>query len=99
MPYYLMLLGGTQQRVRRRDPEPSGPPGAGRRDAGSRCITRKIGRRAKLSGQYVLRHKVETFRKLTADLVKPAESVPEMYQDWGDDVAYSLQLGRGECAA
>ena len=24
---------------------------------------------------------------------------PEMYQDWGDDVAYSLELGRGECAA
>ena len=24
---------------------------------------------------------------------------PEIYQDWGDDMAYSLQLGRGECAA
>jgi hypothetical protein len=24
---------------------------------------------------------------------------PEIYQDWGDDVAYSLELGRGECAA
>jgi hypothetical protein len=49
---------------------------------------------------YVLRFKVETFRKLTADLVKPAPGAgPEMYQDWGDDVAFSLQLGRGECAA
>ena len=48
---------------------------------------------------YVMRHKVETFRKLTADLAKPAELFPEIYQDWGDDVQYSLQLGRGECAA
>ena len=48
---------------------------------------------------YVMRHKVETFRKLTADLAKPAELFPEIYQDWGDDVQYSLQLGRGECVA
>jgi sulfite reductase beta subunit-like hemoprotein len=49
--------------------------------------------------QYVLRHKVETFRELTADLARPAELEPEAYQDWGDTMAYSLQLGRGECAA
>ena len=48
---------------------------------------------------YVLRHRVEFFKQLTADLVKPAELAPEMYHDWGDDMAYSLQLGRGECAA
>ncbi len=48
---------------------------------------------------YVLRHKVETFRLMTNDLAKPAEVFPEMYQDWGDDVGYSLQLGRGECAS
>ena len=35
--------------------------------------------------QYVLRHKVETFRALTRDLAKPAELYPEIYQDWGDD--------------
>ena len=29
----------------------------------------------------------------------PWERVPEMFRDWGDDIAYSLQLGRGECAA
>jgi sulfite reductase (NADPH) hemoprotein beta-component/sulfite reductase (ferredoxin) len=46
-----------------------------------------------------MRQKVEMFRALTADLAKPAETFPELYQDWGDDVAYSLQLGRGECAA
>lgn len=49
--------------------------------------------------EYVLRHKVEHFRSMTADLAKPAELYPELYQDWGDDVAFSLQLGRGECAA
>jgi len=43
-------------------------------------------------------HKVETFRKLTGDLAKPAELFPEIYQDWGDDEAFSLQLGRGGCA-
>ena len=48
---------------------------------------------------YVLRHKVETFRKLTADLVKPPLDAPEMFRDWGDEIDYSLELGRGECAA
>ena len=36
---------------------------------------------------------------MTNDLAKPAEKFPEMYQDWGDDASYSLQLGRGECAS
>jgi sulfite reductase beta subunit-like hemoprotein len=49
--------------------------------------------------EYVVRHKVETFRAMTSDLAKPAELFPEMYQDWGDEEDYSLQLGRGECAA
>jgi len=48
--------------------------------------------------QYVIRSKAETFRELTNDLAKPADLFPEIYQDWGDDVAYSRQLGRGECA-
>jgi sulfite reductase (NADPH) hemoprotein beta-component/sulfite reductase (ferredoxin) len=48
---------------------------------------------------YVLRNKVETFRALTAEFAKPAELFPEIYQDWGDDTVFSLQLGRGECAA
>jgi sulfite reductase beta subunit-like hemoprotein len=49
--------------------------------------------------EYVLRHKVETFRLMTADLAKPAETFPEMYRDWGDEVSYSLKLGKGECAS
>ncbi len=49
---------------------------------------------------YVLRNKVEFFRKeLLADLVKPAESNPDMFKDWGDEDNFSLKLGRGECAA
>ena len=36
---------------------------------------------------------------ISNDLTKPAENAPEMYKDWGDDVDFSLQLGRGECAA
>jgi hypothetical protein len=46
----------------------------------------------------VMRHKVETFREMTLEFAKPAELFPEIYQDWGDDTAFSLQLGRGECA-
>jgi len=49
--------------------------------------------------EYVLRHKIETFRELTREFAKPADLFPEIYQDWGDEEAFSLQLGRGECAA
>jgi hypothetical protein len=35
---------------------------------------------------------------MTNDLAKPPELFPEIYQDWGDEEAYSLKLGRGECA-
>ncbi|HUS08406.1 MAG TPA: nitrite/sulfite reductase [Bryobacteraceae bacterium] len=48
---------------------------------------------------YVMRHKVESFKAMTSDLAKPAELFPEMYKDWGDDNDFSLQLGRGECAS
>ena len=49
--------------------------------------------------EYVMRFKVETFRTLTADLVKPMEIDPDLYLDWGDTEQFSLQLGRAECAA
>ena len=48
---------------------------------------------------YVVRHKVAFFKEMTADLAKPLEVGDDMCTDWGDDVAYSLQLGRGECAS
>jgi sulfite reductase beta subunit-like hemoprotein len=48
---------------------------------------------------YVLRFKVEFFKKeLLADLAKPANA-DDMFKDWGDTENFSLQLGRGECAA
>src|SRR6266404_3058847 len=98
VPYYLMLLGGTQEQF-----------GVAIQSLPARLAPAAVGRvlehykQNRQDGEtfraYVLRHKVETFRKLTADLVKPAELAPEMYRDWGDDVDYSLELGRGECAA
>jgi len=48
---------------------------------------------------YVVRHKVEFFRTMVADLAKPTALSPDLDKDWGDDVSFSLQLGRGECAA
>jgi sulfite reductase beta subunit-like hemoprotein len=48
---------------------------------------------------YVVRHKVEFFRTMVADIAKPTEMSPDLYKDWGDEVSFSLQLGRGECAA
>lgn len=98
VPYYLMLLGGTQSEF-----------GLAVQSLPARLVPAAVDRvlthfkanrvEGETFRQYVLRHKVETFKKLTADLVKPAEISPEMYQDWGDEVAYSLELGRGECAA
>ncbi len=98
VPYYLMLLGGTQHEF-----------GLAIQSLPARLVPAALERvlehfkRNRLENEsfreYVLRHKVETFRKLTADLVKPGDLAPEMYRDWGDDVDYSLELGRGECAA
>jgi sulfite reductase beta subunit-like hemoprotein len=98
VPYYLMLLGGTQEQF-----------GLAVQSLPARLVPTAVERvlshfkANRVDGesfrQYVIRYKAETFKKLTADLVKPADLAPEMYQDWGDDVAYSLELGRGECAA
>ena len=35
---------------------------------------------------------------VTVKDVAEVTGFPEIYQDWGDDEAYSLELGRGECA-
>ena len=98
VPYYLMLLGGTQHEF-----------GVAIQSLPARLVPEAVARvltHFKANRQegetfraYVMRHKVETFRKLTADLVKPADLAPEMYREWGDDIDYSLELGRGECAA
>jgi len=99
VPYYLILLGGTHEQF---GIAIQSLPARYAPEAVSRVLAHfKSDRREGESFRaYVLRNKVETFRNLTADLVKPGPNAPaEMYQDWGDDVAFSLKLGRGECAA
>jgi sulfite reductase beta subunit-like hemoprotein len=103
VPYYLMLLGGgydAQGIMRFGVAIQSIParlaPEAVRRVLDHFIANRQIGESFR---EYVLRHKVETFRGMTNDLVKPPDLAPEMYRDWGDEMEYSLQLGRGECAS
>jgi sulfite reductase beta subunit-like hemoprotein len=103
LPYYLMLLGGgyDSEGIMRFGLGVQSIPARLAPQAVRRVLDHFIAHR--LDGEtfrdYVLRHKVETFRALTMDLAKPAELFPAMYRDWGDEEEYSLQLGRGECAA
>ena len=103
VPYYQMMLGGGLDKdgiLRFAFTTQSIParlaPAAVRRVLDHYVIDR---RKTESFRDYVIRNKVEFFRGLTYDLVKPAELTADMYQDWGDNVAYSLQLGKGECAA
>ncbi len=103
VPYYLMLLGGgyDAEGIIRFGVAVQSIPARLAPEAVRRVLKHYIANR--VNGEsfrdYVLRFKVETFRGMTNDLVKPPELAPEMYRDWGDDVEYSLQLGRGECAS
>jgi sulfite reductase beta subunit-like hemoprotein len=103
VPYYLMLLGGgyDAEGIIRFGVAVQSIPARLAPEAVRRVLNHYIANR--VNGEsfrdYVLRFKVETFRGMTNDLVKPPELAPEMYRDWGDDVEYSLQLGRGECAS
>jgi sulfite reductase beta subunit-like hemoprotein len=102
VPYYQMLLGGgyDEQGLMRFGLAVQSIPARLAPQAVTRVLDHFIANRqpGESFRQYVMRHKVETFRALTNDLAKPAELFPEIYQDWGDDEAYSLKLGRGECA-
>jgi sulfite reductase beta subunit-like hemoprotein len=98
VPYYLMLLGGSQHEFGlaiQSLPARLAPVAVERVLAHYKSDRRE----GESFRGYVMRNKVEFFKQLTADLVKPANLTPEMYLDWGDQDAYSLQLGRGECAA
>ncbi|MBZ5621314.1 MAG: nitrite/sulfite reductase [Acidobacteriia bacterium] len=103
VPYYQMLLGGgyDEQGMMRFGLAVQSIPARLAPAAVTRVVEHFMANR--LDGesfrQYVMRYKVETFRQLTHEFAKPAELFPEIYQDWGDEAAYSLQLGRGECAA
>src|SRR5271157_1207202 len=103
VPYYQMLLGGgyDEQGLMRFGLAVQSIPARLAPRAVTRVLDHFIANRqpGESFRQYVMRHKVETFRALTNDLAKPADLFPEIYQDWGDDEAFSLQLGRGECAA
>jgi sulfite reductase beta subunit-like hemoprotein len=103
VPYYLMLLGGgyDQDGMMRFGVAIQSIPARLAPEAVKRVLAHYIANRqtGESFRDYVLRHKVETFRVMTNDLAKPAELFPEMYLDWGDEVGYSLQLGRGECAS
>lgn len=103
VPYYLMLLGGGYdgEGIMRFGVAIQSIPARLAPEAVRRVLDHYVGKRqdGESFREYVLRHKVETFRGLTNDLVKPPELAPEMYRDWGDEMEYSLQLGRGECAS
>jgi sulfite reductase beta subunit-like hemoprotein len=103
VPYYQMLLGGgyDDSGMLRFGTAIQSIPARLAPEAVRRVLDHYVANRQKdeTFRAYVLRHKVETFRLMTNDLAKPAELFPEMYRDWGDDVTYSLQLGRGECAS
>jgi len=98
VPYYQMLLGGTAEEF---GMAIQSLPARLAPTAVLRVLAHfKANRQEGESFRgYVMRHKIETFRSMTADLVKPPDLAPEMYRDWGDEVDYSLKLGRGECAA
>ena len=102
VPYYQMLLGGgyDEEGVMRFGLAVQSIPARLAPQAVERVLDHFIANRQEGESfrQYVMRSKAETFRELTNDLAKPADLFPEIYQDWGDDVAYSRQLGRGECA-
>jgi sulfite reductase beta subunit-like hemoprotein len=102
VPYYQMLLGGgfDENGIMRFGLAVQSVPARLAPEAVTRVLDHYITNRARgeTFRQYVMRHKVETFRSLTSDLAKPVDLYPEIYQDWGDDTAFSLQLGRGECA-
>jgi sulfite reductase beta subunit-like hemoprotein len=103
VPYYQMLLGGgyDEEGIMRFGLAVQSIPARLAPEAVKRVLDHFLANRqpGESFRQYVMRYKVQTFREITNDLAKPAEIFPEIYQDWGDDEAFSLKLGRGECAA
>src|SRR5205807_5903493 len=98
VPYYQMLLGAGHDEagVMRFGMAVQSIPAKLATTAVRRVLDHYIANRAEgeTFREYVLRHKMETFRAMTADLAKPAALAPEMFRDWGDDAEFSLKLGR-----
>ena len=103
VPYYQMLLGGgyDEQGVMRFALAVQSLPARLVPTAVQRVIAHYTENRrdGETFRGYVLRHKVEFFRAHLADLAKPADLGGDVMKDWGDTDAFSLKLGRGECAA
>ncbi len=101
VPYYLMMLGGGYDAsgVMRFGLTVQSVPARLAPEATRRVLSHYVSHRQASESfrDYVVRHRVELFREMTADLAKPAELFPEIYKDWGDETDFSLQLGRGEC--
>jgi len=103
VPYYQLLLGGgfDDEGMLRFGLAVQSVPARLAPEAVRRVLDHFVANRENGESfrSYVLRQKVETFRALTSDLAKPAELFPEIYQDWGDAVEFSVKLGKGECAS
>ncbi len=103
VPYYQMLLGGgyDQEGVMRFGLQVQSMPAKLATVAVERVLAHY--KENHIDGEtfrdYVLRFKIEFFRAYLADLAKPSAADPDVYKDWGDTEDFSLQLGRGECAA
>jgi sulfite reductase beta subunit-like hemoprotein len=103
VPYYQLLLGGGYDRdgAMRFGLAVQSLPAKSAPEAVKRVLRHYLSNRIEGESfrEYVLRHKIETFRLMTNDLAKPTSLPQEFFKDWGDDTGYSLKLGRGECAA
>lgn len=98
VPYYMMLLGGTEQEfgMAVQSLPARLAPVAVKRVLDYFIANKQDGEKFR---EFVKREKIETFKKMLADLGKPPADQPEMFMDWGDSENFSLKLGRGECAA
>jgi sulfite reductase beta subunit-like hemoprotein len=103
VPYYQLLLGGgyDETGVMRFGLQVQSMPAKLTTVAVERILAhyQENRREGETFRNYVLRFKVEFFRAMLADLTKPPVTDPDVYKDWGDTDDFSLQLGRGECAA
>jgi sulfite reductase beta subunit-like hemoprotein len=104
VPHYQMLLGGgyDEEGVMRFGLQVMSLPARQAPVALDRVLQHYVAnhQEGETFRNYVLRHKIEFFKKeLLADLAKVTDLDSDILKDWGDDENFSLQLGRGECAA
>ena len=99
MPHYQMMLGGTQHEFGVADYERPGEARSGGRQARAGALQGASPTRRNVPRNTCCGTKWRRSDSSLADLAKPPADVPEMFRDWGDDMEYSLKLGRGECAA